>query len=94
MDSSDTSSTPKSSWQQFNDSQRKRLSAPHDRLKARTRALKGLFGGSPDLADGTTGASPTDDPAGAEADLQKQLQNEQQQRARAGAVKNLYGFGG
>lgn len=80
--------------QSFNDSQRQRLRAPQERLKARSGALKALFGESPELADGTTGASPTEDPIGAEADLQQELQNEQQQRARAKAVKNLYGFGG
>lgn len=58
--------------------------------EARTKAIAGL----PELSDGMTGASPTGDPAGAEADLQKQLQNEQRQRARSNAIKNLYGFGG
>lgn len=72
----------------------KRLTAPRDRYKARTAALQAMFGGSPELAAGTTGASPTDDQTGAQSDLHMELQNEQRQRARANAVKNLYGFGG
>jgi hypothetical protein len=93
MDDASGDDRKKSSWQQFHESQMARLSAPWDRQNARQRAVKALFGGSPDLAAGTVGASPTDDPVGAEADLQKELQNEQQLRLRARATKNLYGFG-
>lgn len=94
MDDTSGAGEAKSNLQRFHESQLKRLTSPWDRQKARTMAIKDLFGGSPDLADGTLGASPTDDPTGAQTDLLQELKNEQQQRARTGAVKNLYGFGG
>ena len=100
-DTQKSSDTQKSFWQQFNDSQRQRLSAPQDKLMARVRAMNDLFGGSPDLAAGTVGATATpglDLPEGVAdpaltGDLQQELKNEQQQRGRTNAVKNLYGFG-
>ncbi len=77
--------------QSFHASQMQRLRSPQDRYKARAQAMQALFGGSPELATGTIGASPTEDQTGAETDLQKQLQNEEQQRARAKAVNFLWG---
>jgi len=46
-------------------------------------ARRALMGDAPALNEGTTGASPTTDPAGAAADLQRELRNEELQRAAA-----------